>query len=505
MGLEFNANYKLDSLTLGFRKLEIHDLLEFSDEKICGKILIAFKWFFTGKGLLLTEESLQNLVLNDINYNSIIEEFPKLKSLLITHQVAINAFKKQQEDLEEAHIEAVNNNENLGLEIIKTPIVLTPPKEPVESIEKENSQVNDPSVEEKNSEIKAEEPVQANTEEDVKKSTQVEKKNEGEDLGLEEIKTKPFEPPEEPIEQEKPKTEEKLQKKDHQIEELDAKEEIKEEKQEPMRDVSLRPSSTQNLDQLDKTTKYKPIKIRDLKKLDGLVERLGLVALNNLDRAFNPLKKPEKQEDKKDEETKTELPKDDVTKIVELPAEVKEEPKNKLDEENLEKKSEPILEKQEKEVREIIDKAAQGQPKIEEAEKIEKITQSEETPKPIAKVLVGNGGVTGNIETDNIDFKHCPKLSHEIRVAVFEYKGEIYKVKEAGIYEVFVNKEGKLEFYKTVTSKKGSKREKTAKVKKRKGIPQAANKEQEPGIDIKKENDPNTKLTTEEKAVREPQ
>ncbi len=132
MGFDINAineHYALGTLTFGIRKIEIQDLLEFSREKLCGKILIAFKWILTGKGLYLKEETLQNLLLKNEHYKAILKKYPKLESLLKTHQVAIHAFENQKQEMQMEPLE------DHDLEETEDPIITIAIEEPAPLVE----------------------------------------------------------------------------------------------------------------------------------------------------------------------------------------------------------------------------------------------------------------------------------------------------------------------------------------------------------------------------------
>lgn len=91
-----NKNYGVGTLTFGCRKLTVQDLLQFSSQKLCGKILVAFKWFLTGKGLYATDEGLQDLLQKNELYEVILEKYPKLNNLLTIHHMVIDIFEKQK-------------------------------------------------------------------------------------------------------------------------------------------------------------------------------------------------------------------------------------------------------------------------------------------------------------------------------------------------------------------------------------------------------------------------
>ncbi len=161
MGLinEINKNYAIGTLVFGCRKITIHDLLQFSSKKFCGKILIVIKWLLTGKGLYVTDEGLGELLQKDELCKIILKKYPKLKDLLKTHRLVIDVFGKQKKEKQqppigkkqgkpEKKVQVLKNKENLGLEKIKMkPAVVAPiketipfvkPKEPIKPLIKED-------------------------------------------------------------------------------------------------------------------------------------------------------------------------------------------------------------------------------------------------------------------------------------------------------------------------------------------------------------------------------
>lgn len=109
---EINDKFPLGRLTLGLRSIQIQDLVTYSQKKLCGRILLSFKWLLLGKGFpLLGKTSIEQLILKHPNGLEILENYPILRTFIKVNRAALNIFENQNP-------EGNNNKDYPGIKTI---------------------------------------------------------------------------------------------------------------------------------------------------------------------------------------------------------------------------------------------------------------------------------------------------------------------------------------------------------------------------------------------------
>lgn len=84
-----NQKNEIGHLCLGIRNLTVNDLVKYSEEKtFCGRVFVAIKLFFLGKGII-SDKGIKGLLKEHPISDELIRQHPQLEKILKVHGIAM--------------------------------------------------------------------------------------------------------------------------------------------------------------------------------------------------------------------------------------------------------------------------------------------------------------------------------------------------------------------------------------------------------------------------------